>query len=106
MPTILWLTLGGIILTIGDVIFKFWVESRSPILYVSGFIAYLIGLVFLIQSYKSENIAIASAIFVIFNILTLLLVSCFYFNEKLTVVQIVGIGFAILAILILEIAQK
>ena len=106
MPAIFWLAIGGISLTVGDIIFKFWIENHGFVLYISGLGIYLIGLIFLVQSYRSENIAIASAIFVIFNILTLLLFSWLYFDQKLTSLQIIGIGFAILSILILEIAQK
>lgn len=102
MPAILWLVFGGITLTIGDIVFKFWVERPTVFSYISGLCIYLIGLMCLVQSYKTENIAIASAIFVIFNIVTLALVSWFYFNDKLSTMQMIGIFLAIIAVVILE----
>lgn len=57
---------------------------------------------FLVQSFKTQNIAIASAIFVIVNIVTLGIVSWLFFKEPLTIIQIIGIALAIIAIFILE----
>ena len=74
-------------------------------MYVLGLAVYLVGLMFLVQSFKFENIAVASTIFVILNITTLLLVSWFYFDEKLSLVQLSGIALAFVAILLLELGK-
>lgn len=71
-------------MTVGDVLMKQWVEAGSVWLYVAGMAVYLVGLNFLAQSFKYENIAMASAMFVIFNIVTLLIFSWLYFKEPLT----------------------
>ena len=105
MNALLWVTLGGISLTCGDVIFKFWLERHVPLLYVAGLALYLVGLVCLVESYKSENIAVASAIFVIINIVTLLVLSWFYFDEKLSALQVVGLALSIGSILLLELGK-
>ena len=99
------LAIGGIILTVGDIIFKSWVEKPHTGMYVLGLAVYLIGLMFLVQTFKVENIAVASTIFVILNITTLLLVSWFYFDEKLSLVQLSGIALAFVAILLLELGK-
>jgi len=57
---------------------------------------------FLVQSFKTQNIAIASTIFVVVNIVTLGIVSWLFFKESLTLIQIIGIIIAIIAIFILE----
>src|SRR3989338_6810274 len=80
MHVIFLLAIGGIILTVGDIIFKSWVEKPHTGMYVLGLAVYLVGLMFLVQSFKFENIAVASTIFVIFNITTLL-----FFKKKLPV---------------------
>lgn len=106
MSAIVWLTFGGIALTIGDLIFKFWVEKSLPyfsVPYVGGLILYIIGLLFLVESFKTENIAVASAIFVLINIITLAIFSWFYFGDRITFLQLVGLLFAGMAILLLEI---
>lgn len=101
--SLLILFIGGIALTIGDLIMKEWVLNNKLSFYLLGIFVYLIGLLFLSYSFKFENIAIASALFVIFNIITLLLFSYFYFKEPLSWQQLVGVGLAITSIIILEI---
>ncbi len=105
MPAIFFLVTGGIILTIGDIVFKFYAETSKSGLYVIGLITYVIGLMCLIQTFKTEHIATASAIFVIANVITLLLVSYFYFHETLTVLQMIGMVLALISIAFLELGK-
>jgi len=98
------LLIGGTILTIGDIVMKKWVVDNSNFLYFIGLLIYLIGLIFLVQSYKYKNIAIASAIFVIFNVITLLIVSWVFFKEGLSLIQIIGIVLGLISVVILEIS--
>jgi len=98
----IWLIFGGTILTVGDIFFKYWTKNPKTWLYIVGIAIYLVGLTFLVQSFKTQNIAVASAVFVIINIVTLGLVSWLFFKEPLTTLQIIGIAIAIIAILILE----
>ena len=98
------LFLGGSILTIGDIVMKKWVLSNSLGTFILGLSIYLIGLVFLAFSFKFKNIAVASTIFVIFNVVTLSLVSFFYFKEVISPLQILGIFVGIIAIIVLELA--
>ncbi len=99
----IWLIIGGSVLTIGDIFFKFWTKNPHNWMYVVGLSIYLIGLMFLVQSFKNTNIAVASAIFVVANIITLTIVSWLFFNEPLSIIKIIGLLLAIVSILILEI---
>ncbi len=98
------LFVGGSILTIGDILMKKWVVNNSIPLFITGLGIYLVGLIFLAISFKYKNIAVASTIFVIFNIITLSIVSWFYFKETLTPFQLIGIALGISSILFLELA--
>ncbi len=100
---LLLLFIGGLLLTAGDIIMKKWVINNSFYFYFFGIIIYLVALNFLAQSYKFKNIAIASMIFVIFNIITLSIVSWFYFKETLSPMQILGIVLGISSVIILEV---
>lgn len=102
MSGLAYLIIGGSILTIGDIIFKFYTEKPQNILYILGISIYLVGLIFLIQSFKTQNIAIASTIFIIVNVVTLAFVSWLYFGDKLSILQIIGIGLAFIAVLLME----
>ena len=108
MPTLLSLIIGGVLLTIGDIVFKFWIERSEPyvsFLYAGGLFLYMLGAIFLIETYKTENIATATAIFIIVNIVTLALVSWLYFHDNLTCLQMIGLMLAICSIVLIEIGK-
>lgn len=97
---------GGLILTAGDILMKQWVAAGSAWLYVAGMGVYLIGLNFLAQSFRYENIAVASTIFVVFNIATLLVLSWLYFKEPISHIQLIGLFLGLAAIILLEVGGK
>ena len=100
------LLVGGAVLTLGDIIMKKWVVGGGNLLYLSGMAIYLLGLVFLVETFKYKNIAVASTIFVIFNVIILALVSWVYYKETLSIIQIIGIVMGIAAVIILEIGTS
>lgn len=96
------LAVGIVLLTIGDVAFKSWLGSRSDGMYALGFIAYAGALWCLVRSYESTNIAVASAILVVGNLLALAVVSWSIFKTPLTLGQGIGMILAVSAIVVLE----
>ncbi len=90
LPIIL-VVLSGLILTIGDIAMKEWVLNSKHIYYILGLAIYVIGLMFLAQTFKYKNIAVASIMVVIFNVVILSIVSWIFFKEDLSFMQIVGI---------------
>jgi multidrug transporter EmrE-like cation transporter len=98
------LFIGGLVLTVGDITMKRWVENNNWLVFASGLLVYLVGSCFLAFSFKYENIAVASVIYVLFNIITLSLVSWLYFKEALSPTQIVGIALGLGVVAFLELA--
>ena len=94
--------IGGVVLTVGDVFMKKWVGTDNYLFYVFGMLIYLVGLNFLAQSFKYKNIAVASVILVLFNVITLALFSWLYFKETLTTTQIIGIVLGLTSVVVLE----
>lgn len=104
MPTLAWLAVGGVTLTAGDIVFKYWALAPRPSLYVAGLALYLAGAMCLVQTYRSENIAVATAVFIIFNLASLLLASWLWFGEPVVGWRLVGLLLAVAAVAILEVA--
>lgn len=100
------LAIGGLIVTIGDLFMKEWVIANKSWIYLGGMIFYLIGMNFLAFSFKYKNIAVAPVIFILINVITLIAFSYFYFQEKLSGLEIAGILLGITAIVMLELADK
>jgi len=102
MSTYLILFTGGLFLTAGDIVFKQWANNTPWHMYIFGLALYLVGLIFLVRTYRFENIAVASALLVIFNILTLVFVSWLYFKEPITLTETLGILLSFGAIFLLH----
>jgi multidrug transporter EmrE-like cation transporter len=94
---------GGVALTIGDVVFKYWLGHSRFSLYAIGFVLYAIALVLLIESYKFDNIAVASSILDISNVVILAVVSWLIFEEPLSFVQILGVIAGMIGLFLLQI---
>jgi multidrug transporter EmrE-like cation transporter len=94
--------IGGLVLTIGDVFMKQWTFNNSLLTFAIGLLTWCIGLVFLALSFKYKNIAVASLIFSISNVIFLTLLSWMYYKETLTTYQIIGMLIGIVAVVFLE----
>lgn len=67
--------LCGVVYTIGDVAMKKWITDMTLMPYLIGAAMYLVGMNFLAFSYLYRNIAVATAICVIINIVSLTVLS-------------------------------
>jgi multidrug transporter EmrE-like cation transporter len=105
-PSIILLFLGGVILTIGDVIATQWIRFGGNYLYIIVLLFYLAGMIFLVKSYKTEDIPVASIILVIFNVIVLIFIGVFLFNEEINFLKILGIILCFISIFLLEFGKK
>ncbi len=96
------LIIGWGFLTLGDIFLKKWALEHHISPYVMGMIFYAIGLVCFGFTLKEKNLAVASTILVTANTLLLVVVSLFYFKEKFTLLQGIGICLSIVAVILLE----
>lgn len=102
MIPILLLIAGGLTLTVGDLVMKEWVINGGPKIYCIGMVIYLFGMNFLAQSFRFKGIAVATALFVIFNLISLAVAGYLLYGEKLSSGQFLGIVLAVVAIVLLE----
>lgn len=70
--------------------------------YGLGLFLYLIGIIFFSFTLREKNLAIANTILVTVNIISLACVSYFYFEEKLTLVQLIGISLSMIGVVMIE----
>ncbi len=99
------LFVSGLVLTVGDLIFKSWALKGMgySFLYLFGVIAYLIGSLLLVESYKHDvNIVVAGIMQIMLNTLILVAFTYFYFHEPLTVKQIIGIILAVVSLYLIR----
>ena len=63
---------------------------------------YMVGMAILAHAFRYRNIATASIICVVFNVITLILATRLIYGESISKQQYVGMGVGVLAIIILE----
>jgi multidrug transporter EmrE-like cation transporter len=97
-----WLVFGGILLTIGDIVMKEWVNTNNKLYFLIGLAFYIVSLICLAMTFHEKNIAVASMMLIIFNVITLALVSWLMFKEPLSSRQLVGLGLGIATIILME----
>jgi multidrug transporter EmrE-like cation transporter len=100
----LWLILGGILLTIGDIIMKKWVQTENLSYFLFGLIFYIVSLICLAFTFREKNIAVASLMLIIFNVVILSVVSWLFFSEPPTLRQFFGLCLGISAIVMMELS--
>jgi multidrug transporter EmrE-like cation transporter len=96
------LAVGGLVLTVGDVLMKRWVDADAVPMYWAGMAAYVVGVNFLAHSFRYRNIAVASVMFVFFNVVTLAVVSWACFGEPLSRRELAGMGLGLASIALME----
>lgn len=100
------LFIGGLVLTAGDIIAAQWIRFGGSFLYLLVTVFYFIGMVFLINSYKSEDIPVASIILVIFNVVILIFAGILFFGESINLLKVIGIGLCFVSIFLLELGKQ
>jgi len=98
------LLLGGLVYTVGDILMKRWVLTGKVTTYILALTVYLSGINFLAYAFKYKDIAVASVIIIVFNVVSLSIASWLFFGETLSGLKIVAITIALIAVVILEIA--
>lgn len=100
------LFIGGVVLTLGDLVATKWIRFGGGYLYFLVFVFYLFGMMLLVRSYKSEDIPVASLIMVIFNIIILFFAGFFLFDESINLTKIIGILLCFISIFLLEFGKR
>jgi len=103
MYPILIFLIGGVALTIGDLSAGTWLKKKKTSYYLIAVFFYLIGLNFLVISYRFSDIAVATVIQEIVNVGTLTLAGIYLFKENITKTELAGILVGILAFIVLQI---
>lgn len=104
--SLLIILIAGITYTVGDIFAKYWIKTSKSFYFVSIIFFFMIASIFLAYSFKYKNIAVASLIVTLFNIAILTLISWFYFKERLSSLELFGLGLGMTSIIILELAHN
>ena len=94
--------IGVILEVVGDVLFKKWADGGHRWWLVAGFLIYSAGSISWAWSLKHEMISKAIVLFTLANIVLVVLAGYFFFHERLTVLNWIGIALALAAVVLVE----
>ncbi|MFH0831713.1 MAG: SMR family transporter [archaeon] len=94
---------SGLLFTGGDVFLKYWAVKPNPYHMAIAFVFYIIAGTVLAFSFKRKEIAVAVAVLICFNLITVAILGFTLFKETLGLKEIIGISLAIVTIIILNI---
>lgn len=90
---------GGVFYTAGDWFIKKWALGNDIRFLIPGLILWFLGMCLLANEYKYDNMATASLSILIFNMITLVFMSWFCFNEPLNLTKMLGVFFGIISLI-------
>ena len=99
----IYLLIAGGLLVTGDLTFRFWMDGGHRALYFVGLMQYFAAMTLLVQAYRTHHIAVASVIMTVFNAAVVTLILWRFFGDTLSAKQVVGMAFAVVGIVLLEI---
>lgn len=87
----------------GDFLAKMWDTSASRLLLVFALLAYFGGNIFFLFELKKHGLALATSVIPVATTVLGVLLAVFYFGERLTQQQMVGLVLAFVALLLLSV---
>jgi len=94
---------AGFFVTAGDLILAQWARTSNGLLLVLGLLLNVLGILCYAQTLRLESVGIATAIFLGINIIAVALGGYFWLQQNLTRTDFIGLGFLVLAIILLEV---
>jgi multidrug transporter EmrE-like cation transporter len=94
---------GSILITIGDLLAKHWLNKKKFFIILCAILVYLFGSFLFALSLKRGKLAILGALFLGLNVLAMIPLSRLFFKEKLKTKQIIVILLIAIAIILFQI---
>jgi multidrug transporter EmrE-like cation transporter len=85
-----------------DIYFKRWSQNNQLLLAAIGLLLYIVGTIFWAFSLKFESLSKAGTIFTLLNLGLIIIAGVIFFKESLSMANRVGIGLAVIAIVLME----
>lgn len=85
-----------------DIYFKKWSQDGKISLIAIGLFLYLVGSGFWAYSLKFDSLSKIGTIFTVLNLALIILSGVFLFKESLSPINKIGIGFGLIAIILME----
>ena len=94
---------SGIVFAFADILLKYWSVKSNHWFMIGAFLLYIVAGLLLAFSFKRKEVAVALAVLLCFNLILIAVLGFTLFKETLGLKEIIGITFALIAIVVLSI---
>ena len=102
LPPLLLVSIAALSVIIGDLFAKYWSLNTKNIFYVLAVLFYIGSAIFYIPSLLTKGLVITSVLWTLISTVGLLLVGIFIFKEHISSLEVVGLFFGIISLMILS----
>lgn len=98
----------GLAYTLGDVFMKTWsnhqytLSGLGLVVFIASMLSYMTGFVYYGLQLRTNNFGIATLLPIVINVLIILLLTIFYYQEPLSLKQCIGALLGVVAIILLR----
>jgi len=95
---------GGLLYTVGDILCLKWLSYTPPNItyYFLALASYITGMLMLLETFKKTHIVIASMLIIIFNVVSLTIVSAIFYDKPINLTQGIGLAMAVGSLFLLK----
>jgi multidrug transporter EmrE-like cation transporter len=104
IPVIVLLIISATGVILGDFFAKYWSLHQRTIFYIIAIVGYLCSSIFYIPTLLRQGLVVTSIIWSLISIVGFLFIGLVVFKEPLTTLQIVGVAFGVISLVILALA--
>ncbi|OGZ71313.1 MAG: hypothetical protein A2904_00920 [Candidatus Staskawiczbacteria bacterium RIFCSPLOWO2_01_FULL_33_9] len=101
-PPLLLVVLAAFSVIVGDIFAKYWSQNPKNPFYIIAVVFYIGSAIFYIPSLLSKGLVITSILWTLISTIGLILVGVVMFKETLSFIQVVGLIFGIISLIILS----
>jgi multidrug transporter EmrE-like cation transporter len=101
IPVIVLLIISSLGVIMGDFFAKYWSVHQRAIFYVIAIVGYLCSSIFYIPTLLRQGLVVTSIIWSLISTIGFLFIGLVIFKETLTLVQMIGVGFGVISLVIL-----
>jgi len=97
----LWVFASVVFAVVGDYFAKLWSTNLSIRVYIATLLCYLIGGTLYMPVLLKENLVTTALIWSLLNIIGFSFIGFYLFEEHISTIQMIGMGFGVIAIILL-----
>ena len=105
IPLAILFALSTFFVLFGDYLGKYWSTNHKPIFFIGALLGYLLTGFFYVPILLREGLVVSALLWILLDTIGFILIGLILFHEQLNLLQVVGIIFGFISLVILSVAK-